>query len=85
MINKAVLIIHGFAGSPYDQEEFANYLRFETKYDVLIDKYNMNRLRNGFFIKGKLKTHGKSKDFKQREKGEIYYTNRSVWLYQHHY
>ena len=34
MVKKAVLIIHGFAGSPYDQEEFANYLRFETKYDV---------------------------------------------------
>ena len=33
-IRKAVLIIHGFAGSPYDQEDFANYLRFETNYDI---------------------------------------------------
>ena len=34
MRRKAVLIIHGFAGTPYDQEDFANYLKLETKYDV---------------------------------------------------
>lgn len=33
-LRKAVLIIHGFAGSTCDEEEFANYLRLETKYDV---------------------------------------------------
>lgn len=34
MRRKAVLIIHGFAGTPYDQEDFANYLKLETRYDV---------------------------------------------------
>ncbi len=57
----------------------------ETGYDLLINKYNINRLKNGVFIKGKLKTHGKSKDFKNRPIGEIYFTSKPVWVYQTSY
>lgn len=31
---KAVLIVHGFAGGMYDEEEFVNYLKLNTKYDI---------------------------------------------------
>lgn len=34
--NKAVLIIHGFAGGTYDEEYLANYLELEKKFDVFI-------------------------------------------------
>ena len=34
MLKKAVLIIHGFAGGTYDQEDLANYLELSRKYDV---------------------------------------------------
>ena len=33
-LRKAVLIIHGFAGGTYDEEELANYLKLNTRYDV---------------------------------------------------
>ena len=56
-----------------------------TGYDILIDEYNINRLKSDLFIKGKLKTHGKSKDFKNRSLGEIYFTNKPVWVYQGSY
>ena len=45
----------------------------------------MNRLKSDLFIKGKLKAHGKSKDFKNRPLGEIYFTNKPVWVYQGSY
>ena len=31
---KAVLIIHGFAGGTYDEEELVNYLKLNTNYDI---------------------------------------------------
>ena len=31
---KAILIIHGFAGGTYDEEELANYLQLERFFDV---------------------------------------------------
>ena len=34
--NKAILIIHGFAGGTYDEEYLANYLELEKKFDVFI-------------------------------------------------
>lgn len=34
--NKAILIIHGFAGGTYDEEYLANYLEYEKKFDVFI-------------------------------------------------
>lgn len=34
LFKKAILIIHGFAGGTYDQEELANYLRLNKKFDV---------------------------------------------------
>lgn len=34
MFRKAVLIIHGFAGGTYDQEELANYLELNRSFDV---------------------------------------------------
>ncbi len=69
----------------YPDADYLIAYNTETNYDVLIDRYNMDRLKKGYFIKGKLKTHGKSRDFRQRALGEIYFTNKSVWLYQHHY
>ena len=34
--NKAILIIHGFAGGTYDEEYLANYLELNKKFDVFI-------------------------------------------------
>lgn len=34
LFKKAVLIIHGFAGGTYDQEELANYLQLNKNFDV---------------------------------------------------
>lgn len=34
IFKKAILIIHGFAGGTYDQEELANYLELNRGYDV---------------------------------------------------
>ena len=34
MFRKAVLIIHGFAGGTYDEEELANYLELNRNFDV---------------------------------------------------
>ena len=34
--NKAILIIHGFAGGTYDEEYLANYLELQKKFDVFI-------------------------------------------------
>ena len=31
---KAILVIHGFAGGMYDEEELANYLKLNTRYDI---------------------------------------------------
>lgn len=33
-LRKAILIIHGFAGGTYDEEELANYLKLNTRYDI---------------------------------------------------
>ena len=33
-LKKAVLIIHGFAGGMYDEEELANYLKLNTRFDI---------------------------------------------------
>ena len=33
MFRSAVLIIHGFAGGTYDQEDLANYLELNKKFD----------------------------------------------------
>lgn len=33
-LRKALLMIHGFAGGTYDEEELANYLRLNTRYDI---------------------------------------------------
>lgn len=34
IFRKAILIIHGFAGGTYDEEELANYLEINRKFDV---------------------------------------------------
>lgn len=34
LFRKAILIIHGFAGGTYDEEEFANYLELNRSFDV---------------------------------------------------
>ena len=34
--NKAILIIHGYAGGTYDEEPLANYLELNKKFDVFI-------------------------------------------------
>lgn len=34
LFRKAILIIHGFAGGTYDQEELANYLELNNSFDV---------------------------------------------------
>ena len=34
IFRKAVLVIHGFAGGTYDQEELANYLELNRNFDV---------------------------------------------------
>ena len=34
MFKKAVLIIHGFAGGTYDEENLANYLELDKNYKV---------------------------------------------------
>lgn len=34
ILRKAILIIHGFAGGTYDQEDLANYLRLNKYFDV---------------------------------------------------
>lgn len=34
MFRKAILIIHGFAGGTYDQEQLANYLQLNRNFDV---------------------------------------------------
>lgn len=34
MFRKAILIIHGFAGGTYDEEELANYLELNREFDV---------------------------------------------------
>ena len=34
LFKKAVLIIHGFAGGTYDQEDLANYLELNRIFDV---------------------------------------------------
>ena len=64
----------------------ANYFilyNFVNKYDVLIDRNNVDRLKQGKKIYGKLKNHG-SKRFCY-EPTEIYYSKDPVWIYQTHY
>lgn len=34
LFRKAILIVHGFAGGTYDQEDLANYLELNKKFDV---------------------------------------------------
>ena len=34
MFRKAILIIHGFAGGTYDEEQLANYLELNRDFDV---------------------------------------------------
>ena len=57
----------------------------KTGYDVSIDKYNINRAKEGKFIKGKMKSHKIYGDFQNKPLGEIYYVNDQVWIYQMHY
>lgn len=55
-----------------------------TNYDVLIDKYNINRLKQGKTVYGKLKTHGSYGKF-TNQSTEIYYVKSPIWTYQTHY
>ena len=34
LFRKAILIIHGFAGGPYDEEDLANHLELNRNFDV---------------------------------------------------
>lgn len=66
---------------------YADYLilyNVYTKYDVLIDKNNLNRLKQGKKIYGKLKNHYNYGRF-DNPSTEIYYAKDSVWIYQNHY
>lgn len=48
LFRKAILIIHGFAGGTYDEEELANYLELNKNFDVYqftLPGHNMNLSR----------------------------------------
>ena len=65
----------------------ANYFvlyNIVNKYDVLIDKDSIDRLKQGKKIYGKLKNHSKKTKFCYN-KTEIYYSKDPVWIYQMHY
>lgn len=65
----------------------ANYFvlyNIVNKYDVLIDRDSINRLKQGKKIYGKLKNHGKKNNFCY-DKTEIYYSKDPVWIHQTHY
>ena len=66
----------------------SNYLialNAEKGYDVLIDRYNMDRAIEGKFIKGKMKSHKSYGNFQNRELKELYYVNDPVWIFQEEY
>ena len=57
----------------------------KTGYDVSIDRYNIDRVKEGKFIKGKMKLHQTYGNFQNKQLNEIYYVNDPVWIYQMHY
>ena len=55
IFRKAILIIHGFMGGTYDEEDLANYLELERKFDVFQftlpgHKRNLSKVKYGEWI-----------------------------------
>lgn len=68
----------------YPNAKFLVWYNTLTKYCVLLDKYNIKRLKDGKKIYGKIKSHKNYGEF-DGNTTEIYYSKDPVWIYQIHY
>ena len=64
LFKKAVLIIHGFAGGTYDQEDLANYLELNKSFDVFQftlpgHNRNLSKVKHEEWINKRLKVDKK--------------------------
>ena len=70
LFRRAILIVHGFAGGTYDQEELANYLELNKRFDVY-----------QFTLPGHSKNFSKVKSYEWIDRSE----EMVEWLIEHGY